>query len=110
MPVSGRHPAHLQNTNGPGPFPQPLPILETNLFELRLNFQWPLIVGAGGDYRGQTRFAKSLTFRTLVSGQQLTRSNDQTGEVLYFMAPRQYSYSTSQLTNPPPPNPQPYSP
>lgn len=95
LPVQGLRPQHLVSTNGP------LWIMETNLHELRLNFQWPLIVGVGGNYRAQTRFAKSLNFRTLISGQQFIRTNEATGGLLYFMGPRQYSY----LTNPPPPTP-----
>lgn len=98
VPLQGVHPDHLQTTNPPGPVPRPLPILGTNLFELRLNFQWPLVVGVGGDYRAQSRFTKSLNFRTLIGGQQFVRTNEATGDLLYFMGPRQYSY----LTNTPP--------
>ncbi len=100
VPLLGVTPDHLMTTNALG-LPLRLPILETNLFELRLNFQWPLVIGVGGNYRAQTRFAKSLNFRTLVSGQQFLRTNEATGDLLYFMGARQYSY----LTNPPPPTP-----
>jgi prepilin-type N-terminal cleavage/methylation domain-containing protein len=96
VPLLGVNPNHLQTTNAAGAF-IPLPILETNLFELRLNFQWPLVVGQGGGYRAQTRFAKSLTFRTIISGQQLIVPHPDTGELLYFVQPRQYSYP--YLTN-----------
>jgi prepilin-type N-terminal cleavage/methylation domain-containing protein len=96
VPLLGVNPRHLQTTNAAGAF-IPLPILETNLFELRLNFQWPLVVGQGGGYRAQTRFAKSLTFRTIISGQQLILEHPDTRELLYFVQPRQYSYP--YLTN-----------
>src|SRR5690606_32669897 len=49
VPLLGVSNNHLQTTNAAGAF-IPLPILETNLFELRLNFQWPLVVGQGGGY------------------------------------------------------------
>jgi prepilin-type N-terminal cleavage/methylation domain-containing protein len=97
VPLLGVNPNHLQTTNAAGAF-IPLPILETNLFELRLNFQWPLVVGQGGGYRAQTRFAKSLTFRTIISGQQLILPHPDTGELLYFVQPRQYSYLTNIVT------------
>ncbi len=97
VPLLGVNPGHLQTTNAAGAF-IPLPILETNLFELRLNFQWPLVVGQGGGYRAQTRFAKSLTFRTIISGQQLILEHPDTGELLYFVQPRQYSYLTNNVT------------
>ncbi len=105
VPVLGVPRDHLTSTNF-GPIPLPLPIIETNLFELRLNFQWPLIVGVGGDFRAQTRFVKSLNFRTMVSGQQIIRTNEvagqiPVGELLYFMNPRRYSF----LTNTPPTTP-----
>lgn len=93
VPLFGVSPNHLQTTNGVG-----LPILETNLFELRLNFQWPLVVGQGGGYQTQTNFAKSLTFRTIISGQQLILEHPDTGELLYFVQPRQYSYLTNTVT------------
>jgi uncharacterized protein (TIGR02598 family) len=100
VPVQGLQPFHLATTNSN------LLIIQTNLFELRLNFQWPLVVGAGGGYREQTRFAKSLSFRTIISGQQVVVTNQEINELplgtlLYFMEPRRYSY----LTNPPPANP-----
>jgi prepilin-type N-terminal cleavage/methylation domain-containing protein len=97
VPLLGVNPGHLQTTNAAGAF-IPLPILETNLFELRLNFQWPLVVGQGGGYRAQTRFAKSLTFRTIISGQQLILEHPDTRELLYFVQPRQYSYLTNTVT------------
>src|SRR5690606_37400086 len=95
VPVQGLQPFHLATTNGP------LFIVQTNLFELRLNFQWPLVVGTGGDYREQSRFAKSLSFRTIISGQQVVVTNQEfnelpLGTLLHFMEPRRYSY----LTNP----------
>jgi len=96
VPIQGLRPPHLSTTNGP------LWIMETNLFELRLSFRWPLIIGAGGNYRAQTRFQKTLDFRTLVSGQPLmVGSNSIASGLRSFMAARQYSY----LTNPPPPTP-----
>ncbi len=97
VPLLGVSPNHLQTTNALGAF-VPLPILETNLFELRLNFQWPLVVGQGGGYRAQTRFDKSLTFRTIISGQQLILEHPDTLERLYFVQPRQYSYLTNTVT------------
>lgn len=97
VPLLGVNPNHLQTTNAAGAF-IPLPILETNLFELRLNFQWPLVVGQGGGYRAQTNFAKRLTFRTIISGQQLIVPHPDTGELLYFVQPRQYSYLTNIVT------------
>lgn len=76
--------ASLQNTNNG----TVLPNLDSNLFELRLKFMWPLMPGPDGTYRSQTQFAKSMTFRTLVSGHDTQYTNNQT---LYFMSPRQYS-------------------
>lgn len=63
-----------------------LPNLEGNLYELRLKFLWPLLPGKDGDYRSQTQFAKSMTFRTLISGYDNQITNN-----LYFMSPRQFS-------------------
>lgn len=97
VPLLGVSPNHLQTTDASGAF-VPLPILETNLFELRLNFQWPLVVGQGGGYQAQTRFEKSLTFRTIISGQQLILAHPDTSELLYFVQPRQYSYLTNTVT------------
>jgi uncharacterized protein (TIGR02598 family) len=99
VPIQGLPPFHLATTNGP------LFIVQTNLFELRLNFQWPLVVGPGGK-RSPTRFAKSLSFRTIISGQQVAVTNQVVNELplgtlLYFMEPRRYSY----LTNLPSANP-----
>ncbi len=69
-------------------------IMRTNLFELRMNFAWPLVVGQGGDYRQQSRFSKDLTFRTLISGNHLifpdpVDPND-ASKNLYFVNPRHY--------------------
>jgi len=85
VPLQGVHRDHLVTTNGP------LFILQTNLYELRLRFQWPLVLGQDG-YRDQTRFARSLTFRTLISGQPAYFSN------AVHMRPRQYSYLTNTVT------------
>lgn len=76
--------AALQDTNNG----TVLPNLDGNLYELRLKFMWPLLPGSDGTYRSQTQFAKSMTFRTLVSGHDTQYTNNQT---LYFMSPRQYS-------------------
>jgi hypothetical protein len=93
VPIQGLHPQHLASTNGP------VLSMQTNLFELRLLFQWPLVIGGdNADYREQTRFSKKLTFRTLVSGQQLLREDEVTGQMLHFMNPRQYSYLTNTVT------------
>lgn len=99
VPLLGVHPDHLVSTNF-NPTPQRLLILETNLFELRLNFRWPLIVQAGGSYRGQTNWAKNLSFRTQISGQQILLENKvanelPVGDPLFFMVARQYSYLTN---------------
>lgn len=47
--------------------PQEL-LMGSNLWELRMTFKWPVLLGTGGDYRAQTNFAKQLSFRTLISG------------------------------------------
>lgn len=94
VPVQQVNPFHLVNTNNN----VPLSNLQDNLYELRLNFQWPLIVGAGGNSRGQTRFNKRLEFRTMVSGrpQHLVALN---GDILYFMNPRSYQGTFVVSTN-----------
>jgi len=66
-------------------------IMRTNLYELRMNFAWPLVVGQGGGYRLQSRFSKDITFRTLVSGNQLMFDNpDKPAMPLRFVDPRHY--------------------
>ena len=93
VPIQGLRGDHLTLSNAP------LWIMATNLYDLGLSFQWPLIVGEGGNFRGQPRFPKSLNFRTLVSGQQLVRgTNNVVTGYRYFMAPRQYSYLTNVVT------------
>ena len=70
----------------------PMAIITTNLYELRLTFKWPLIVGTNSGYRGQANFQKSLTFRTLVGGQQMVQTNFANNSRLYFMTPRHYGF------------------
>jgi len=66
-------------------------IMQTNLYELRMNFAWPLVIGPGGNYRQQTRFLKDITFRTLVSGNQLAITNElDSTELFHFVNPRHY--------------------
>lgn len=75
-------------------------LMETNLYELRLQFGWPLVIGPGGDYRAQTDFTRALTFRTLVSGTVVAYTNEfDPTELLYFVNPRQFDFN--------PPRPQP---
>ncbi|HAV65140.1 MAG TPA: hypothetical protein DCY13_22560 [Verrucomicrobiales bacterium] len=77
----------------------PLRILSTNLYELRLTFRWPLVIGAGGDYRSQNSFQKSLTFRTLVSGTVLPFTNN---SPYFFVNPRQFTYDYRPANQPTP--------
>lgn len=85
VPLQQVHPEHLINTNNG----MPVHNLDANLYELRLNFQWPLVVGPGGNYRAQSRFNRSLSFRTMVSGQP-TNLTSLTGVQLSYMMPRLY--------------------
>jgi prepilin-type N-terminal cleavage/methylation domain-containing protein len=65
--------------------------MRRNLYELKLNFAWPLVVGTGGDYRDQTKFFKDITFRTLVSGNLVSFENpDDVNKPFLFVNPRQY--------------------
>ena len=56
-------------------------------------------MGVGGGYRAQTNFQKSLTFRTLVGGQQMVQTNFANNSRLYFMTPRHYGFE--RTTNSP---------
>jgi hypothetical protein len=72
-----------------GPFPA---IMQTSLFDLRMKFAWPLVVGTGGDYRLQSEFFKDITFRTMVSGDhQVVENPDDVTRPFYFVNPRHYA-------------------
>lgn len=83
VPLQAVGPATILDTNSG----RALPNLAPNVYELRLLFQWPLLPGPGGDYRGQTNFAKSMTFRTIVGG----HDNWVTNANLTFMSAHEYT-------------------
>lgn len=79
----------------------PMRIITTNLYELRLTFKWPLVIGQPlvfgqpGNYQSQTNFQKSMTFRTVVGGQPSLLTNE-TGGLVWFMKQGSYNYQLPQ--------------
>lgn len=66
-------------------------IMSSNLYDLRMNFAWPLVIGPGGNYQQQSSFFNDITFRTMVSGNQLVVTNElDSTELFYFVNPRHY--------------------